>query len=124
MNTTCRQKTSSWTDLSLQQTLDKITNECMKLKVASKVFGIPSSSLRDHLYGRTTSKTERNQIHVEGTRGKKKMDYLFKMQDLGHPLTPLELHLKVATTTQKRKHHGVHLECQKKGGIACFAVDT
>ena len=28
------------------------------------------------------------------------VDYVFKMQELGHPLTPLELRLKVATTTQ------------------------
>ena len=28
--------------------------------------------------------------------------YLFKMQDLGYPFTPLELRLKVATTTQTR----------------------
>ena len=31
------------------------------------------------------------------------MDYIFKMQDLGHPLTPGELRLKVALATQCRK---------------------
>ena len=31
------------------------------------------------------------------------MDYVFKMQELGHPLTPLELRLKVATATQTRE---------------------
>ena len=54
VNTGSRKKAGSWTDQSLQQALNKITDEGMKLKVASKVFGIPSSSLRDHLYGRTT----------------------------------------------------------------------
>ena len=31
------------------------------------------------------------------------MDYLFKMQNLGHPLIPLELHLKVTIAIQTRK---------------------
>ena len=34
---------------------------------------------------------------------KKLMDYVFKMQELGHPLTPLELRLKVATAVQTRE---------------------
>ena len=56
INTSTEQKTSSWTNETLQQALDKIIDEGMKLKVAAKVFGIPSSSQKDHLYGRTTSR--------------------------------------------------------------------
>ena len=33
---------------------------------------------------------------------KKLVDYIFKMQDLGHPLTIAELRLKVALATQTR----------------------
>ena len=56
VNTRTRQKTRSWTNQTLQQAMDKITDEGMKLKMAAKVFGIPNSSLRDHMYGRTTSR--------------------------------------------------------------------
>ena len=47
-------KIGSWTDETLHAAMDKITDQGMKLKVAAKIFGIPSSSLRDHLYGKTT----------------------------------------------------------------------
>ena len=83
----------------MQQALDKITDKGMKLKVASKVFRIPSSSLRDHLYGRTTSRQRGTKPTLKAQEEKKIVDYLFKMQDLGHPLTPLELRLKVAIAT-------------------------
>ena len=56
INTRTRQKTTSWIDQTLQQALDKIIDEGMKLKVAAKVFGIPNSSVKDHLYRRTTSR--------------------------------------------------------------------
>ena len=44
-----------WIDKTLEKALNAITNDGMKLRVASRTFGIPSSSLRDHLYGKTTS---------------------------------------------------------------------
>ena len=36
--------------------MNAITNEDMRLRVTSKVFGIPNSSFKDHLYGRTTTR--------------------------------------------------------------------
>ena len=104
-NTCALEKTGSWTNKTLQQAMDKITDEGMKLNVAAKVrlFGIPSSSLRDHLYGRTTSRQRGTKPTLKAQKEKKLMDYLFKMHDLGHPLTPVELRLKVATTTQTRE---------------------
>ena len=98
-----RQRTGSWTDETLYVAMDKITDEGMKLKVAAKIFGIPSSSLRDHLYGRTTSRQRGTKPTLKAGEEKRLVDYLFKMQDLGHPLTPLELRLKVATATQTRE---------------------
>ena len=83
--------------------MDKITDEGMKLKVAAKIFGIPSSSLRDHLYGKTTSRQRGTKLTLKAREEKKLVDYVFKMQELGHPLIPLELRLKVATATQTRE---------------------
>ena len=49
-------KTDTRPDESLVGALNAITNEGMGLREASRVFGIPALSLRDHLYGRTTSR--------------------------------------------------------------------
>ena len=96
-----RQRTGSWTDETLHAAMDKITDEGMKLKVAAKIFGIPSSY--DHLYGRTTSRQRGTKPTLKAQEEKKLVDYVFKMQDLGHPLTPLKLCLKVATATQTKE---------------------
>ena len=122
MYTSSRQKISSRTDQSLLQALNKIIDEGMKLKVVSKVFGIPSSSLRDHLYGRTTPRQRGTKSTLKAHEEKKIVDNLFKMQD--HPLIPLELRLKVATTTQTRETPWSACGVPKKGGFAGFAEDT
>ena len=98
-----RQRTRPWTDETLHAAMDKITDEGMKLKVATKIFGIPSSSLRDHLYGKTTCRQRGTKSTLKRQEEKKLVDYVFKMQELGHPLTPLELRLKVATAIQTRE---------------------
>ena len=92
-----------WIDETLHAAMDKITDEGMKLKVVAKIFGIPSSSLRDHLYGKTTCRQRGAKPTLKRQEEKKLVDYVFKMQELGHPLTPLELRLKVATAIQTRE---------------------
>ena len=49
-------KCGAWTNESLHQALDAISDEGMKMRTTSKVFGIPSFFLKNHLYGRTTSR--------------------------------------------------------------------
>ena len=46
---------------------------------------------------------EESSPHCEYMRKKKLVDYVFKMQDLHHPLTPNELRLKVAIATHTRE---------------------
>ena len=74
----------------------------MKVRGASRTFGIPCSSLRDHLYGKTTCRQRRTKPTLSGVEEKKLVQYIFKMQDLGHPLTPTKLRLKIALATQAR----------------------
>ena len=74
----------------------------MGLREASRVFGILASSIRDHLYGRITSRQRGTMSTLKAHEEKKIVDYVFKMQDLGHPLIPVELCLKVATPIQTR----------------------
>ena len=83
--------------------MDAVTDHGMKVKAVVRAFDIPASSLRDHLYGKTTSRQRGNLPTLKPDEEKKLVDYIFKMQDLGHPLTPAELHLKVVLATQTRE---------------------
>jgi hypothetical protein len=83
--------------------MDTITDQGMKVRVASRHFGIPQTSLRNHLYGRVISRERGSQSVLKKEEEKKLMHYFFKMQDLGHPLTSGQLRLKVAQATQTRE---------------------
>ena len=83
--------------------MDVVIDTGMKVKAAARAFGIPPTSLRDHLYDKTTSKQRNNPPTQKPDEEKKLLEYIFKMHDLGHPLTLVELHLKVALATQTRK---------------------
>ena len=83
--------------------MDTITDQGMKLKVVSRIFGIPATLLRDHLYGKTTSRQRGDAPTLRPDEEKKLMEYIFKIQELGHPLIPAELCLKVALAIQTRE---------------------
>jgi hypothetical protein len=82
--------------------MDAITDHGVKLRVAGRNFGIPPSLLRDHLYGKTVSRQRGHQPVLKKDEEQKLVQYLFKMQDLGHPLSQGQLKLKVALATQTR----------------------
>ena len=98
-----RRGRGTWSNRDLERAMNVVTDEGMKLRVASRTFGIPVTSLRDHLYGKTTSRKRGKSPTLKSDEEKKLVDYIFKMQELGHPLTPGELRLKVALATQTRK---------------------
>ena len=83
-----RQRSGNWTDATLQKAMDVVTDHGMKVKAAARAFDIPASSLRDHLYGKTTSRQRDNLPTLKPDEEKKLVDCIFKMQDLGHPLSP------------------------------------
>ena len=95
-------RTGNWIDTDLEQAMNSITDDAMSLRQASRVYGIPTSSLRDHLFGKTRSRQKGIKLVLAPHEEKKVVDYVFQMQDLGHPLTAAELCLKVATATQTR----------------------
>ena len=68
--------------------MDAVTDHGMKVKAVARAFGIPGSSLRDHLYGKITSKQRGNLPTLKLDKDKKLLDYIFKMQDLGHLVIP------------------------------------
>ena len=102
--------------------MDAMTDHGMKVKAAARAFDIPASSLRDHLYGKTTSRQRGNLPTLKPDEEKKLVDYIFKMQDLGHPLTLAELRLKVALATQTRETPWSATRVPGKGWLKRFRL--
>lgn len=75
----------------------------MTIRKAWIAFDISVTSLHAHLYGTTTSTKRDITPTLKGDEDENLLDYVFKMQDLGHPITPCDLCLMVAQLTQIRK---------------------
>lgn len=107
INTTTRgaatRRNGNWSNQQLNKAMDAVTDQGMEVRKAARTFGIPVSSLRDHLYGKTVKRKRGKQPVLKEDEETKLVEYLFKMQDLGHPLTPGQLRLKVAQATQARE---------------------
>ena len=95
-------KYERWTDNAFEKAMNAVTDDGMKLRAATRAFKIPATSLQDHLYGTITSRQRGNRLTLKPNEEQKLVDCVFKMQDLGHPLTPAELCLKVVLATQTR----------------------
>ena len=88
-------KNGNWSNESLQAAMDAVTDDGMSLRQAGRVFGVPSTSIRNHLYGKTRERHRDIPPTLNSHEEKKIVDYVFKMQQLDHPLTPMQLRLKV-----------------------------
>lgn len=73
-----------------------------RLRTVARHYGIPASSLRDHLYGRTITRKRGRQGILTVAEEEELEQYLLQMQDLGYPLTIAQLRLKVAEIVQTR----------------------
>ena len=115
-------RSGNWSDASLKQAMDAVTNRGVKLKTTSRIFGVPATFLRDHLYGKTLTRQRGKAPVLKADEEKKLVDYIFKMQDLGHPLTAAELRLKVALATQTRATPWSATGLPDKGWLRRFRV--
>jgi hypothetical protein len=61
-------KTCIWIDATLKQTMNAITDHGMKVRVDARTFGIPTSTLMDHLYGIVMGRKEGNKNNVKSRR--------------------------------------------------------
>ena len=52
----------NWSDASLRHAIDVITDCALKLKITSRIFEVPATSLHDHLYGKTRTKQRGNDL--------------------------------------------------------------
>ena len=92
----------------------------MSLRQAGRLFGVPSTSLRDHLYSKSRGWHKGITPTLKSHEEKILVDYVFKMQDLDHPLTPMQLRLKVAVATQRRSTPWSGFEVLGKGWLRLF----
>ena len=67
--------------------MDAITDQGMKVKVIARTFGIPTFSLKDHLYSRVMRRKKGAKTMFSQEEEGKLLDYCFQIHDLGHPLT-------------------------------------
>ena len=67
-----------------------------RLRTVARHYGIPASSLRDHLYGRTLTRKRGRQGVLTSEEEASLECYILQMQDLGFPLTIVQLRVKVA----------------------------
>ena len=113
-------KNGNWTHETLQKALNVVIDEGMKIRVASRVFGIPATFIRDHLYDKTRTRQRGAKPTLKTHEEKKLVDYIFNMQDLGHPLTTAKLRLKVALATQTRSTSWSANGALRKGWLRHF----
>ena len=73
-----------------------------RVRTIARHYGIPPSSFRDHMYGRTVGRKRGRQGVLTVQEEEELQQYLLEMQDLGYPLTIAQLHLKVAEIVQTR----------------------
>ena len=73
-----------------------------KLEECCKAFNIPKSSLRDHLSGRTKSRKIGAKTILTEQEEELIIEYMDEMIDVGQPLTPYMLKMKVAEISQGR----------------------
>ena len=116
-------KNSNWSDKSLQNAMKAVTDDGMPLREVDRLFGVSTTSLRDHLYNKTREKHKGIKPTLKSHEEEKLVDYVFKKQELGHLLTPVQLRLKVVVATQKNPHLGVDLGSLVKDGLGVLDVN-
>jgi hypothetical protein len=96
-----KQRTGTWTNASMKSAIATVDDNG-RLKIVARFFGIPPTSLVDHLYGRILGRKRRPPIVLKQEEETTLTTYITKMQEYGHPLSMQQLRLKVATITHER----------------------
>lgn len=81
-----RRKNGNWTVESLQEAIAAI-DDGVPIRKASRAYGIPASSLRDHLTGRTVGRHRGRPGVLTVAEESLLVAWILKMQDIGHPVT-------------------------------------
>lgn len=95
-------KTGLWTDEQLSQAIDAIENG-MRIQTASDLYRIPTSSLRDHLYGITQGRKRGGKCVLTPQEEQLVVEWICRLQEFGHPVNMAALRMKVAEICQGRE---------------------
>ena len=79
-------RTSSWTDAQLKAAMDDVHGGS-SIRAAAAMYGIPRSSLHDHLNGKSTKRFGGPQLALPHEIEKEIVESCFSLQELGFPMT-------------------------------------
>ena len=96
-----RGRTGMWSNEQLAATVAAVDAGC-QIASAAKAIGIPTTSLRDHLYGKTMKRKKGRQGVLTVEEETTLVKWMLEMQDHAHPISILELRRKVAEITQEQ----------------------
>jgi hypothetical protein len=92
-------KNGYYSDVALQGAIAVV--ECGELfAAASRYFGVPVTTMRNHIYGINKSRKRGRQGTIKQEEEAELVTYILDMQSCGHPITLTQLRYKVAVITQ------------------------
>lgn len=94
-------KNGLWSTAHLDKAIEMIEGGT-KILTAAKAVNIPASSVRDHLFGKRKGRKRGRERILNDEEENDLKNFLLRMQNSGHPLTPAQLKMKVAQLTQTR----------------------
>jgi hypothetical protein len=100
-STVKRRKNGNWEDSEMRAAIAAVDNG-MNIRKAGAKYGIPRSSLENWLYGRSRSCRRGKQGTLTAEEETLIVNWICKRQDMGWPLTNLDLRLKICEITQTR----------------------
>jgi len=90
-----------WTESNLASAVAAV-EAGTAVATTSRAFGIPASSLRDHLQGRTTQRKKGRQGVLSEEEEATLVKWMLDMQEVAHSISVIELSSKVTKITQER----------------------
>jgi hypothetical protein len=91
----------NWLDVSLQHTITTIKGGS-KITTTTQFWGVPISSLRNHLYKVTLNICKGKSSVLDKSERSDDYRYIQKLQQMGHHITLTQLWLKVTKVTLER----------------------
>lgn len=96
-----RRRTGTWSDDTLAAAIAAV-DAGGKLRTVGRDFGIPASSLRDHVHGKILQRKKGRQGVLTAKEETDLVTWMLSMQDHAHPISVQELRIKVTEITQER----------------------
>ena len=92
----------NWSDAQLRAAMSAVERRSPE-QIAALDFDIPRTTLRGHVMGLTLSCKKRRKSMLTALEEDKVVKYIMGMVKYGHPISIIELKIKVAEATQMRE---------------------